>query len=149
MIGDLPFICSAGLEVFLTPPPLRGVYHTHVVSARALSDGQAIRFEGVDDDAAAFALVGRTCLVPTSSLPDIDTSDDRTSLINCRVWDDKRGDIGIVTALLSSGAQDVLVVIDDNNHETLIPLVDEFVHEMDDADRIVVSLPHGLYELNG
>ncbi len=147
-IGDLPFTCFNGMEMFLTPPPLRGVYRARVVSARALPDGQAVRFEGVDDDATAFSLVGKTCLVSVSVLPDAGIDADDSDIIDCPVWDTRQGDIGVVTAVLSNGAQDILVVVNDANHETLIPFVDEFVHEKDDRGRITVSLPNGLFDLN-
>jgi 16S rRNA processing protein RimM len=146
--GGLPFVLSAGCEVFLTPPPLRGTYRTIVSSVRAIGDGYAVRFADVSDEAAAFELIGRTCLVSASLLAGHDATERLSSFIGREVRDERYGQVGIVVDLRLGVAQDILVVVDEDGRETLIPLVDELVRQDAGSDEIAVSLPAGLIGLN-
>jgi|GEM_PF-826734 len=148
-IDDLPFVLSPGVEVYLTPPPMRGIYCTRVLAVRPIDDGFAVHFAGVDDSATAFTVVGRTCLASSELLAGYDVRDAPVLGIGCAVVDAREGLIGFVEAVSSSSAQDLLVVVDDEGRETLVPLVDDIVSGIDDEGRILVTLPAGLYGLNG
>lgn len=150
-IDGLPFALSAGSHVFLTPPPMRGIYETRVSSLRPLSDGWAVRFEGVDDEKTAFDIVGRTCLADESLLQGFDLRESAALGLGCFVVDEEQGMIGTVVEVRTGGIQDLLVVVDEQGHETLVPFVEQIVLGMspDEEDTILVALPAGLYELNG
>ncbi len=69
------------------------------------------------------------------------------ALIGFRITDVRYGEIGILQRILEHGEQDVMVV-DAAGTEVLIPLVEEFIVEVDvDGRRIDLETPEGLIEL--
>ena len=66
-----------------------------------------------------------------------------------RVAHAELGDIGRVVDVIEAGGGDLLLVKDDQGVETLIPMVREFVTEIDEAaGTIRLALPEGLRGLN-
>lgn len=115
-----------------------------VIKARAASDAVLLQVAGIDDRDAAGELRGAPVEVAREAL-DIEPGEvllaDLTGCEVVTVAGERWGEV----ARVETGAQDRLVVIGDGGRERQLPLVDEFVVEIDlDAQRIVIDPPDGL-----
>jgi 16S rRNA processing protein RimM len=117
-----------------------------VLGVRPQGDRLLVRFEGVDDRAAAEALRGRELLVPRSWLPSLGEGEWWPDQIEgCRVVTETGRGLGAVTEVIANPANDLWVVVDGSGAETLIPVTTEVLVDVDiDAGRIVVRDIPGL-----
>jgi 16S rRNA processing protein RimM len=102
--------------------------------------GVLAKFAGIDDRDQARELVGARISVARAELPELEPGDYYwNDLIGLRVVTRRGDDLGRVTGLMATGANDVLVVEGDS--ERLIPFIDEdVVLAVDlDAGRIQVD----------
>jgi 16S rRNA processing protein RimM len=91
---------------------------------------------GVNDRNAAEALKGRWVFVAIDELaPTEDEEYYGYELIGCRVEGNDGAKIGEVRDIWSAGGSDLLVVADEQGAEHLIPMVGEFLREVDIAGR--------------
>ena len=147
--ADLPFALEVGTEVAFVPPqtdmPRRGV----VDFARDI-DGSVyeVGFDSVTDEACARALVGCHCLV---RIEDIDVAlyeDGPATWVGWKVIEADGGLVGEVASLIENPGQALLEVNRENANTAYIPVVDEFICDVDVENReIVVDLPAGLLDL--
>lgn len=94
-----------------------------VVASQQQSKGLIVQFEGITDRDIATTLVGCDIGVPRDLLPPVAEGEYYwTDLIGLRVRNVQGEDLGVVTHLLETGANDVLVVRD-GEQEHLIPYV--------------------------
>jgi 16S rRNA processing protein RimM len=121
-----------------------------VESARAYRDRLVLKLAGVDDASEAAALRGCDVLAEAEDVPPLPQDVYWVErLVGARVKDAALGDIGRVTDVVETGGVDLLVVKDGDGVETLVPLVREFVTEIDEASgTILLALPDGLRGLN-
>jgi len=130
----------------------RGVEETprKVEAARAYRDRLVLKLSGVDDANDAAALRGSDVLAPAEDVPRLPQDVYWVErLVGLRVTDAESGDIGTVADVIDAGGRDLLLVKDDHGVETLIPMVREFVTEIDEAaGTIRLALPEGLRGLN-
>ena len=145
-IDGLPFLLREGMEVHLTPPPLKGIRSSIIEGIREQGDGWAVKFADSNTSGDAFDLVGRLCLVAVGDLPEFEEPFDPRELVGLAVVDEEAGPLGTVGDVLFSPEQITLVVRDDAR-ETLIPYVEEFVVDVDD-DLITTCVPEGILNLN-
>jgi 16S rRNA processing protein RimM len=98
------------------------------------------RVAGCDDRSAAERFAGRDIAVPADVLPTTDVDEFYwKDLIGLEVVDSDGRRLGTVASLMETGANDVLVV-QDENREHLIPFCREFVTRVElDPGRIEVS----------
>lgn len=112
------------------------------------NDRVILKLAGYDDVDTAKELVGFEFAVPESErvpLPEDQYYD--WELEGCTV-EVGNENIGKVKSVLKTGGAEILVVVDEENREQLIPLVDSIVVEIDPAGkRIVVDPPEGLLDL--
>ncbi len=141
----LPFLVREGMDVVLTPPPLRGVRSARVVAVRERANGWGVLFEGVHGIDIASTLAGRLVLARKADLPVDFSSVEVAGARHRAVHDRCHGDLGTIREVLSSPAQDVWVV-QGRYGEVLIPVVDAMVRDIpcDEALPIEVDLPEGL-----
>ncbi len=104
-----------------------------------------IRFNEAPLRDLAAPLVGAELFIDTAQrlelLDDMYYVDD---VIGCSVVDEEQGEIGTLTGVIDQAAQDIWQV-EGEQGEVLIPVVREFIREMDlEAKRIRVALPPGL-----
>lgn len=151
-VDRFPFLLSEGMQVYFVPPTLCGPREGHVVSVSPAREGEwTVSFDTVDDIASAEELVGSWCLIAKSDVPE--PSEGALPLL-CEGWrvvDTKRGELGALSAIIEQPAQSLLSVegsVEGRLGEILIPAVDEFICQIDTADRcITVQLPEGLLDL--
>jgi 16S rRNA processing protein RimM len=112
-----------------------------IAASRPHQGRQLVRFEGIDDRAAAEALLG---MVLTGVPLDADVLDEGEhwvhELIGARVTTSAGDDVGRVVAVEANPAHDQLVL----DSGALVPMVFVTAH---DGDTVVVDVPDGLFEL--
>lgn len=143
----LPLKRLVGVTVWFVPPP--GVIRTAVITAvRPGPKGPLVRFDGVESPEAAATLRGATIVARPQDLPeDVEEPEHEPDPVGLRVIDAVRGEIGEVTYVIVTGANDVWVVTGGSFGEVLIPVVDHVVREIDwDACVARVELLDGLIE---
>jgi 16S rRNA processing protein RimM len=117
-----------------------------VESSRPHKDRLLVRFRGVEDRAQAEALQKALLVVPESSSPELPEGswwDHR--IVGCALETDTGRALGTVRDVIHTGANDVWSAVDDDGTETLVPVLQEVVLDVDlDAKRIVVREISGL-----
>ena len=104
-----------------------------------------LRLSGIDDREAAAELGGRLLAIPESELEPLpDGQYYRFQLIGLSVVSREGEELGRVTEVLSTGANDVYVVHGDRG-ELLLPATDEVVREIDlETGRMLIDVLPGL-----
>jgi len=118
----------------------------HVIAARRSGGCAVFSLEGVDSAEAAKELVGARVFVPPGDLPPLEEGEYFVSdLIGCVVETAGAGRVGAVAEVIQGPAHDWLAIRrDGEGGEVLLPLVSEFVREVDTPGRrIVVTPPEG------
>jgi 16S rRNA processing protein RimM len=117
-----------------------------VDSSRPHKDRLLVRFRGVDDREHAEALQKALLVVPESSSPELPEGswwDHR--IVGCALETDTGRSLGTVREVIHTAANDVWSAVDDDGTETLVPVLQEVVLDVDlDAKRIVVREISGL-----
>lgn len=112
------------------------------------SDLLRIKFEDVDSEADADALIKTELYLPLEMLPKLEGDKFYFhDVIGYAIKDQNFGHVGIITAINDSTAQ-ALFEIDRNGIEILIPMNDEFIVKVDRKNKTIeVDTPEGLIEL--
>lgn len=107
-----------------------------------------MKFEGVDSELQATALVGKSIYRPLDELPELEEGQYYYhELIGFEVIDTSFGPIGELVGVNDSSTQ-AIFIIDHKGKEVLLPAVDEIINSIDKGQkRILVSAPNGLIEL--
>lgn len=107
-----------------------------------------LKFEDVDNEADADALIKSDLYLPLNLLPKLEGNKFYFhEVIGFTVIDSNFGEIGILKGINDNTAQS-LFEIDRNGIEVLIPMNDDFIVKVDRiAKTIVVDTPEGLIEL--
>lgn len=143
--GDgLSFSDLRGLEVWVVPPPPQ-VSPYRVIDARQGPKGAIVSLEGVTTVAGAHELAGRWLLASTDHLPSPPGA--LTDVMGYTVNDVQRGHLGVVTDIIITGANDVLVVDEGPFSQVLLPVIDQVIIDIDDTTRVMtVELLEGLID---
>jgi 16S rRNA processing protein RimM len=109
-----------------------------------------LKLVGVSSIGEARTLCGKKLTIPeTELLPLAEGSFYTFQLRGLAVADRRSGEIGMVEDLLETGGTDLLVVRQKDGTETLVPLCEEIVRNIDiDGRRIEIDAPEGLVSLN-
>ncbi|HEY7538756.1 MAG TPA: ribosome maturation factor RimM [Methylomirabilota bacterium] len=121
---------------------------SRITGARRQGAAVLLSLAGCSTVEEASALVGRLVALPESEARPLPPGQFYPwQLEGCRVLSDDGREIGRVTRIEQSAAQD-LWVVSDGTREYLIPAVAEIVREVDvAAGRVVIRPPDGLLEL--
>ena len=108
-----------------------------------------VSVEGVNSEKQADLMIGKSVYLPLDQLPKLD--DDQFyfhEIIGFKVIDSVQGPIGIITGVNDTSSQ-VLLEVEHNDKQILIPLVDELIQQLDKQKKqIYLSIPEGLLDLN-
>lgn len=123
----------------------------HVVSMRPHGGGLLVGFDGVEDRSGAERLRGTVLEVDrlegASPIDDDEYYD--SDLVGCVVRDIEGSDLGEVHEVVHLPAQDLLAVRTVSGHEWLLPLVREFVTDIDVRTRVITAQPpDGLIDID-
>jgi 16S rRNA processing protein RimM len=112
------------------------------------SDLLRVKFEDVDTEADADALLKSDIYLPLEFLPKL--KDDKFyfhEIIGFKVIDKNFGEVGVIKSVNDTTAQ-ALFEIDRDGIEILIPMNDEFIVKVDKSNKeIIVETPEGLIDL--
>lgn len=141
---DLRGILTPGVTVWFIPPPDHP-RSARVAGVRGGPKGPIIRVSGIDTADMARPLVGTTILVREDAI-DAASSVIDADPVGIRVTDEDGRDLGVVTRLIVTGANDVWV-LDGPLGEVLLPVIDDVVLACDhDAGTALVRLLPGLID---
>ncbi len=109
-----------------------------------------VRLKEIESRTAAEGLRGFTVLVRKEDLPPLGAHEYYWhDLLGMRVSAVDSRQIGVVAALLTTRAHDILVVRSEGGKEYLVPAEDEFIVRIEMAEkRMIISPPPGLLEMN-
>ena len=141
MASSLFSLFYEGVRVWLTPPPLHGIYETEVISTRMLDTHTlAIKFKDVTTRPQAMELVGRSILIELDGEIKAELATQFDSLIIGRsVSDKEHGNLGTITQIIETGANDVWV-IDGPFGEFMIPVIDDVVKRVPRNEKKPISV---------
>ena len=109
------------------------------------------KFEDIDNEEQAKKLVGLKVYYPYRFLPE-DDSDELSSIravTGFHIYEEKAGDIGVVTHVDDSSANVLLTIETSNGEDIMIPFHDDFLVDFDLKKRcMTLALPEGLLDLN-
>jgi len=129
---------------------LRGNFIPFFIESSQLHKSELLRvkFEDVDTEADADALIKSKCYLPLSTLPELEDGKFYFhEIIGYQVEDKNFGNVGIIKGVNDSTSQS-LFEIDRNGIEILIPMNDEFIEKVDKENKFIfVDTPEGLIDL--
>lgn len=108
-----------------------------------------VKFEDVDSEEDADKLIGCEIYLPLSMLPKLEGNQFYFhEVIGFDVVDKRLGNIGKIISINDSTAQPLFEILKDNVTEILVPMIDQFLVEVDRKNKkIIMDLPEGLIEM--
>jgi 16S rRNA processing protein RimM len=103
---------------------------------------------GVEDRDAAQRLRGQLVMIEEATLAELPAGEYYSyQLVGCRVTTEEGRELGTVREVWATGAVDVLVVVDEQGVQQLIPAVEEQLREIDlEGQSIVIEVLPGLLD---
>lgn len=107
-----------------------------------------VRFEDVDSEEAADAILGCEVYLPLSMLPKLEGNQFYFhEVIGFAIEDKRLGVFGEIVAVNDSSAQPLFEVMQGTT-EILVPMIDAFLVKIDrDNKKVIMDLPEGLVEM--
>ncbi len=142
VITDFPERIAAGMEVYASPDYIK----LHIRSLRPHKNLLLIAFEEFSTPEEVGIHRNDYIYVRTADVPSLpDGEYYHHQLIGLRVMDEDGKNFGMVTAILETGATDVLVIEDEHRREILLPMADDFVTGVDlNKGEIIARILPGL-----
>jgi len=141
---DFPERLEDGTTVFLgakhKPATIRHIRHHN--------EGLLFSFEGVDTPESAGLLRKQLVYVKTATRPALPAGQYyHHQMIGMTVVDDSGNELGRLTEIIQTGANDVYVVLSGTGKELLLPSIKQVVLDVDvESNRMIVHLIPGLLE---
>ncbi|WP_196885901.1 ribosome maturation factor RimM [Aureivirga sp. CE67] len=112
-------------------------------------DQLRVKFEGVDTEADAEAIMKAGLYLPLEFLPKLSGKQFYYhEIIGFSVEDVNKGIIGKIKKINDNAAQEILEIETESNRQILIPLVDDFIKKIDrENEKFIVETPEGLIDL--
>ena len=115
-----------------------------ITEIRDTNNGLILKLEEVDVVEKARALIGKAVYADVRF---VEEEQETADWIGFEIIDKNHGSLGIITGTSHNGSQD-LVSLQYNGREVILPLVEEFVEQIDEgAKKIWYEAPAGLVEL--
>ena len=108
-----------------------------------------IRFKGVDNEVLANKLLKKETFLPLKDLPILKGKKFYYhEVIGFKAFDKKFGEIGTIKKFNDQTSQPIIIAEGIENKEIMIPLVDDFLIEVNRMEKILIfNLPEGLINL--
>ncbi len=145
----LPFLLEPGMEVTFVPPVLRMPRSAVVEEVVETGNNRhMVYFDVITNRNDAEKLEGHFCLVQTSCLPEGFDQKQGRGLEGFKLYDQKHGFVGVITAMQENPAHPLLEVEREGAEVLLVPLVEELIVDVSEEERsVTMALPDGLLEL--
>ena len=134
------------MRVALTPPALKRDRFCTVESVTETGDGDLVKFSGIDDLTAAEGVAGCYVLADAGDFELDPLTSAYDDLMGRTVVDDRYGDLGRITEIMSTPANDVWVVDGGRYGEVLIPVIEQVVLDLPETGDISVHCMDGLID---
>ena len=142
VLTDFPERLVPGMTVFI------GEDHQpfQISSCRWHQDSLLMAFQGKSDREEVGILRNSLVYVRTDEIPPLEEGEYyHHELIGLEVREETGAYLGVVTGILETGANDILIVMLDNGAEALLPMIDEVILNVDLKDgEVLVHLLPGL-----
>jgi 16S rRNA processing protein RimM len=110
-----------------------------IESSRSHGKRLLVKFEGIDDRTAAEGLRGASLLVPESWVPALPAGAWWAhELEGCAVETSSGRSLGVLSEIVANPANDIWIAVDPEGTETLIPVLAEFLVQVDTTARRIV-----------
>ncbi len=108
-----------------------------------------VKFEDINSEAEADKIIGCEVYLPLSILPKLEGNKFYFhEIIGFTAQDVNLGDIGVITDVNDTAAQAIFIITNSDNKEILIPVIDEFIKEVNRKTKtILFKTPEGLIDL--
>lgn len=151
MSANLSFLLDQGREIWLVPPQIGAPRHVHVKDAGFRGDALTVEFEEVQDIGMVEKLIGSHCLIEKGEDVDIAVSQvmpaQHLDVVGWSFFDKEAGINGTVTDVYDSAGQ-LMLVIEHDGKESLVPYSKDFVESIDERSKSIVFVcPSGLFDL--
>ncbi|HOD09735.1 MAG TPA: ribosome maturation factor RimM [Flavobacterium sp.] len=112
------------------------------------NDFLRVKFEDVDNEAEADAILNHEIYLPVSMLPKLEGNKFYFhEVIGFEIEDKRLGIFGKIVSINDSSAQPLFEVIN-GNVEILVPMIDQFLVKIDrENKKVIMDLPEGLVEM--
>jgi 16S rRNA processing protein RimM len=112
------------------------------------NDFLRVKFEDVDSEEEADAIMGNAIYLPLKMLPKLTGNKFYYhEVIGFEIEDKRLGVFGIIQSINDSSAQPLFEVLNDAI-EILVPMIDQFLVKIDrDNKKVIMDLPEGLVEM--
>ena len=112
------------------------------------NDFLRVKFEDVEDEAAADEIIGREVYLPISMLPKLEGNKFYFhEVIGFDIEDKRLGVFGKIVSINDSSAQPLFEVVN-GTVEILVPMIDQFLVKIDrENKKVIMNLPEGLVEM--
>ncbi|MFD0711246.1 ribosome maturation factor RimM [Paenibacillus sp. GCM10027626] len=137
---------AAGSVLILTDPESRQSLEVEVQSARMHKNMFIVKLKGYDNINDVEKYKGWTMQIAKDELGELDEGEYYYyEIIDCKVVTEDGEELGVITEILSPGANDVWVVKQPGGKQLLLPVIDEVVLNVNVADKLItVRLMEGL-----
>lgn len=107
-----------------------------------------VKFEDVDDEAEADAIMGCEIYLPLNMLPKLEGNQFYYhEVIGFEIEDQRLGVFGKIVSINDTSAQPLFEVVN-GNVEILVPMIDQFLVKIDrENKKVIMDLPEGLVEM--
>ncbi len=113
-------------------------------------DTVILKFENINSDTEAKALVGTKVYYPTAHLDDEEEQElsSLKALTGYTVYDATAGELGVITEVYDAKENPLFYIEDNDGQELVIPYHDDFLVDYNLKERtITLSVPEGILEL--
>ncbi len=144
---DFPDIrFQKGSRLLLFPPGQGDAVPVEVLAARSQKNMYIVKLKGIDSMNDAEKLKGGELKVEAADRVPLEEGEYYVQdIVGCAVISDEGETLGVITDVLSPGANDVWVVKRPKGKELLLPVIDDVVLDVDPVERRVkVHLMEGL-----
>ncbi len=143
-------------NIFESASPLSGIalkqgrdkegIKVSISSARSMSKFWAVRLEQFSSPEEVSRLINMELFVERSLLPDLQEGEYyEADLIGLKVLEENGSELGNITSVISTGANDVWEVTTAEGKEILLPVIDEVILDVDiEAGILTIHLMEGL-----
>ena len=126
VLSDVPQRFRKGQRLLLNHKPVK------ITRSREWKNGLVIALDAVHNRTQAEALLDKYLSVSQDSVELLPSkSYYHYEIIGIKVVDEKEGSLGAVSEILTTGGNDVYVVLDDAGKETLVPAIASVVLDVD------------------
>ncbi len=107
------------------------------------------KFEGLESDNDVDRVKNMSLYLPKEMLPNLEENEYYLhDIVDCILFDETNGEIGKITEVNTQTTQ-TLLFVEYNQDEITVPFVDDFIVEVNTANKkVVLDLPPGLIDLN-